>query len=390
MQAPAPNLLPNPSFEMVEPPPPTLEQALTGTPAPPDSWLPRTWDVGLEGDAQGTCPDDPAQAHSGSRCAHVQATQGRAILRFGPLPVPQAATWTVRLWARGRGGLVVGGFLTFPERWERMAQETTLDLGPEWQAFDCAITPDPACGWWMLEVATQGPTEAWLDDVLVTWPGLMALDLPPGRELARDEHTLLYLPFDDSLGLDGFFQQGEVGLSEANGGRFGRSLVLGRGSYVAGPASDYLRVAAGTIEMWVRPGWPGDDRIYHNLLGIPGPNGMSLCKDQYGHVSLSFGVGWGTVARAWADGYANRWRPGVWRHVAACWDRQSLQVFVDGKLVACAQQLSLPQMLGPELKLGDPMMQLDDLRISDCVRYHVEVPPASGPAPGGGTLPRSG
>jgi len=54
------NLLPNPSFEMVEPPPPSPEHP-SPTDAPPDAWLPRTWSVGAEGGAVVTCPDDPGR-----------------------------------------------------------------------------------------------------------------------------------------------------------------------------------------------------------------------------------------------------------------------------------------------------------------------------------------
>ena len=45
LAAELPNLLPNGSFEMVEPPPPTPEQVAKGLSAPPDTWLPRTWDI---------------------------------------------------------------------------------------------------------------------------------------------------------------------------------------------------------------------------------------------------------------------------------------------------------------------------------------------------------
>ena len=376
-QQPEPNALPNPSFEFTEP-------GAHGTS------LPRTWSLQLDGDAGWRCPEDPQQARTGRRYGQLAADRGRGSLRFGPMPVPERARWTVRLWARGQGELALGGFLTFAEKWERMPDETVIPLTADWAAYEWTTEPDPACGWWVLDIATRGPTEAWIDDVSATYPGLPALNLPPDRPLGTDDHTLLYLPFDEQAAPDGSFVKGEVGLSEAGAGRFGKSLVLGRGSYVAGPRSGYLALAEGTVEAWVRPQWPGNDGAGHAFVSVPGWNGMWLGKDQYGHVSFSFAVNWGTVARAWADGYANSWQPGVWRHVAACWDQSLMQVFVDGKLVACAQSFSLPPMLGPELKLGDAMMELDDLRISDVVRYRLPVPPPATPGLRGGTLPRSG
>ena len=389
-QPPEPNVVPNPSFEVVEPPPPTPERAASGEAAPPEAWLARTWNVTTEGDAEWRCPDDPKQAHTGQRCGYVRADRGGGSIRFGPMPVPREAAWTVRLWARGQGQLAVGGYLTFAETWERMAQEAVLSLTQEWQSFTCTLEPDWACGWWVLDIATRGQTEAWIDDVVVSHADLPALDLPPGRPLGTDEHTLLYLPLDQPLDLGTFFVQGEVGLSEEGAGRFGRSLVLGPGAYVAGPACDYLHVPEGTVELWVKPYWPGSDGAAHSFVAVPGPDGMWLGKDQYAHISFGFSTGWGTVARAWADGYAYTWQPGVWRHVAACWDRALVQVFVDGKLVACAQRFTLPAMLGPELKLGEAMMELDDLRISNVVRYRLPVPQPAAPGLPGGTLPRSG
>ena len=94
------NLLPNPSFESVEPPPPTPETARTG--APPDQRRPRTWDVAAPPGTQFRCPDDPAQARSGRRSVHFNVTGGQAILRYGPMPVADDQPWTVKLWARGR------------------------------------------------------------------------------------------------------------------------------------------------------------------------------------------------------------------------------------------------------------------------------------------------
>ena len=73
-------------------------------------------------------------------------------------------------------------------------------------------------------------------------------------------------------------------------------------------------------------------------------------------------------------GYAGSWQPGVWRHLAACWDKELLQLFVDGKLIGWERNPKLSRFLGPELGIGSPGLELDDLRISDVVRYRQAVP----------------
>ena len=368
------NLLPNPSFEMVEPPPPAPERAKQGLPEPQDTWLPRTWNLANEGDATWRCPDDPLQAHSGRRCIHVQAGHGRGFLRYGPMPVVSAAPWKIRFWARGSGTFVVGGFNVLPDKWARLPQEKVFSLGREWTSLQFDWQPDPGCHWWMLDIASGGPTDAWLDDVSVTHAGLQDLDLPPAGPLEKDDHTLLYLSFEEPLNEDAFFLEGAVSLSKPGGGRFGRGLQLGAGSCVACSANENLEPSRGTIEVWVKFLSPGSDSTARPIVSIPGPEGMWLGKDQYAHISFHFSTGWRSLSSATALGYAGSWQPGVWRHFAACWDKDLMELFVDGKLIAWDVRPQVPVSLGPELDIGSSGMELDDLRISNVARYRLPVP----------------
>lgn len=381
------NLLPNPSFESVEPPPPTPQIAAAGGQAPPETWVPRTWDLGSTGAPAWRCLDDPGQAHNGRRCMALAAPGGSGWLRYGPVPAHRTGPWTLAVWARGTGTLTLGAYEVRPERWIRLAAGTAVALTAEWRQYRCELELPAGCRSWLPELSVQGPAEAWLDDVTLSCPGLQALPLPPPGPLGRDADTRLYLPFEEPFNEDAFYVGGSVGFTQpaAGGtasdqpaeGRFGRALALGREAYVAGSANENLDPATGTIELWFRLRSPGNDRVYRPLLSVPGPEGMALCKDQYAHLSFSFASGWQTLSRAWADGYAARWQPGVWRHLAVCWDREALQVFVDGKLIAWAAAPKLSRALGPELRIGSPDMDIDDLRISRVVRYRVPLPPAA-------------
>lgn len=387
MAQPLANLLPNPSFEMVEPPQPTADRVAKGLPDPLDEWLPRTYQLGGDGDARWRCPDDPQQAHGGRRSVKLEADRGTAWLRYGPLPVPAPGAWTVQVWARGQGEIAVGGHRTYPDRWEAMDKETVLSVSPEWQCLQAQVEPDAACGWWVLQIHTRGKTQVWLDDLAVSGPGLPAVPLPPQQALTADEHTLLYMPCEQLPDAAQFFTKGQVRVN--NDGRFGKCLELGPGAYLSCPTEGHVQRAAGTIELWANFLSPGIDGVGLNLVSVTGWDGLGLWKDQYSHISFGFSANWAGLSRAWADGYAYAWQPGVWRHIAACWDKDLMQVFVDGKLIACAYEPRTPDQLGPELHLGDAGMRIDDLRVSDIVRYRLPVPALKVKGLRGGQLPQS-
>jgi hypothetical protein len=376
--APAPpdsaSLLPNPSFELVEPPPPSPDVAAGRATLQPDDWLPRTWNLWSPDGAVVKCPDDPAQAHSGRRCAHLQAQRGTGQLRYGPMPAPDGRLWTVRLWARGKGKLAAVAYDVTGDVW-KPAKDWPFDLDAEWEQPAFEFQPPDGCRKWMLDLVTRGPTDVWIDDVVVAYPGLTPLGLPPARPLARDANTLLYLPFEEPLSEDTFFVEQKAGLTDD--GLFGKALGLGPGGYVSCSASGNLDPTQGTIEVWCKLLSPGSDNIARPIILVPGPEGMWLGKDQYSHVGFQFSSGWGRLSGAVAMGYAYSWQPGVWRHIAACWDKDLLEVFVDGKLIAWQNNPKLSRALGPELSLGSEGMELDDLRISNVVRYRQLVPPGA-------------
>jgi hypothetical protein len=247
-----------------------------------------------------------------------------------------------------------------------------FELTDTWTEVGCELQLPEGCRKWLLDVVTEGPTEAWIDDVLVAYPGLQALGLPPTGPLSKDEHTLLYLPFEEPFNEDAFFAKPQAEL--VDGGLFGKALRLGPEGYVACSANENLNPQRGTIEVWCKLLSPGNDNIAHGIVSVPGPEGMWLGKDQYSHIHFGFSSGWGRLSGTTAMGYSWNWQPGVWRHLAACWDKDLLQLFVDGKLIGWQRNPKLSRSLGPELAIGAAGMELDDLRISDVVRYRQAVP----------------
>ncbi len=365
------NFVADPSFEVTEPPMPTV--ALKGQPAPNDKWLPRTWSVWPMDSAAYSLPDDPAQAHSGRRCVHVQTKGEGLLLRYGPIPHFDDQPWTVRFWARGTGQALAVANEFFYARAPVRLKDWTFPVTGAWTEYRFQFEPPAGCSTWDLDLENQGPADLWLDDVFVGHPGLEPLGLPPDRAAGTDEHTLLYLPFEEPLDEYQFFTQGEVSLSKESAGRFGRCLALGPEGYVACSAGKYLDPSRGTIEFWCRLGFPGNDGVTHSLVLVGGPEGMQVCKHEFPHVMFYFTSGFQTISCCWAETYAQYWQPGVWRHIAACWDQDLMELFIDGKLVAWEVKPKLLRVTGDELGIGSAGMELDDLRISDVVRYRIPV-----------------
>lgn len=364
------NLLPNGSFELVEPAAPTAATITGARPSAPEDFLPRTWHCWAQSGATAKLPEDPAQAHSGNRCVQFKADKGQAFLRYWPLPVAGGKPWTVELWARGAGRLALTALDMTTDTWQE-APVQVFDLRAEWTQFTALWRPPESCRKWVLNLTNHGPAQCFIDDVSATRDGAQAPPWPPQGPLGHDEQTLLLLDFDKPLDPDAFYVGGQIKQVEGKPS-FGQALQLGPEGYVACSADENLDPRCGTIEVWCKLLAPGGNGIQQPFVSIPGMEGMWLGKDQYSHVGFGFSSGWAPLSQATMLGYAGNWQP-CWRHVAACWDADALQLFVDGKLIAWQTKPTLSRFLGPELRLGSPGMVIDDLRISRTVRYRVET-----------------
>ncbi len=369
------NLLPNPSLELVEPPLPTPQTATQ--PAKAEDWIPRTWNPAAQWGAEVSCPDDKTQAHTGRRCFKIKAAKNQqGVLRYFYIPIPQRLALTVRFSARGEGQLSVAQRQFIKDHWTDPTAEAPVTLTKDWKQYQSKLAIAEG-GKYVLEIANPPSvaTEAWIDDVFASYPGMTELPWPPAKPLGKDKNTLLYLTFDKWFDEDVFFVKPKAEL--AKDGPFGsKCLHLGAQGYVACSANENLDCRQGTIEVWFRLLTPAADGLSHPVVTVPGMDGMWMGMDQYCHVGCGFSNGWRGLCGCNNLGYAGAWQPGVWRHMAFCWDKKMLQLFVDGKLVAWEIDPKLPRYIGPELGIGSPNMDLADLRISKVVRYRQSVPPA--------------
>jgi hypothetical protein len=370
------NILPNPSFEWVEPPLPTAQTATQ--PAKAETYLPRTWNISGQWGAEVTCPDDKTQAHTGSRCVKIKAAKNQqGVVRYYYIPIPRKLTLTVRFWARGEGQLGVECRQLLKDRWSEPTTQPPSALTGDWKQYETKLDiKDP--GQYVLDIDNPPavPTEVWIDDVFAGYPGMPELPWPPAKAMTKDKDTLLLLDFQKWFDEDVFFVKQKAGLSKEGEGVHGKCLQLGAQGYVACSANENFDCRQGTIEVWFKTLTPSADGLSHSVVSVPGMDGMWLGMDQYAHVSFGFSSGWHGLCNCFANGYAGAWQPGVWRHMAACWDKDMIQLFVDGKLIAWEYKPNLPRSTGPELAIGSPNMELADLRISKVVRYRQPVPPA--------------
>jgi len=190
---------------------------------------------------------------------------------------------------------------------------------------------------------------------------------------AYAEAPLLYLPFDGSA--QAALSGGDASVINAAGSyRFKPGL---RGKCVELNAdcryntAGNFNAAAGTVAVWLRPNWKGNDGPGHYLFCLYGSNQV---KDSWMHNrwsvlaaggKLNFGVyPAGAGMQTAVEAPVGDWQPGQWHHVAVTWENLNsgkadaqLCLYVDGKLAA--------QKGGLQIDVGPVSDTLDVGRDSD-------------------------
>jgi hypothetical protein len=138
-----------------------------------------------------------------------------------------------------------------------------------------------------------------------------------------------------------------------------------------------------TIEAWVRPGVANDNAIV--LIGGDETTGWSLeLNNGLATVWLSTNQGWQFTQHPTAPPV------GQWSHIAATYGSGSMRLFVNGAASAAASAGTLTQ--GPSLRMGGFASYeflnggLDEVRLSNVVRYTGNFAPADRYTPDANTL----
>ncbi|MBX3273299.1 MAG: LamG domain-containing protein [Sandaracinaceae bacterium] len=173
------------------------------------------------------------------------------------------------------------------------------------------------------------------------------------------------------------------------------ALELSGGSAITEP-SEMHRLTTFTLEAWINPAERSDSRPWNiaalwRELGVAGSYGLFI--DDAGHPALAVTCAATDPPTVTAHGGAPI-GAGVWRHVAATFERGTTRVFLDGEpsevMLACASPHPLNH--GFQLAHHDPAGGtsfrglLDEVRLSRTVRYAGTFTPARTFEPDGDTM----
>ncbi|MFQ6096942.1 MAG: LamG domain-containing protein, partial [Armatimonadota bacterium] len=190
---------------------------------------------------------------------------------------------------------------------------------------------------------------------------------------------ILYIPFDGSIepreaaGSREATAQGPVAFQR---GKFGEAVRVSDGAVLTYEAAGNVNKVRGTICVWVRPDWDGDDGKNHAIVADVADftdktlNTLYLWKWSVGLLRLDL--------REPKDAYitapVSSWRAGEWHHVAATWDvEMGKRLYIDGELVA-SRESAWQHRAWPKLHVGSDWRGqsafdglLDDLHVYDVV-----------------------
>jgi hypothetical protein len=159
-------------------------------------------------------------------------------------------------------------------------------------------------------------------------------------------------------------------------------MALEPGSTLVTSADQHLNGKVGTIELWVKLRAPRQDNVSDCFVGVIGGDGMYFGKFIFGQIAFGFNTNFARQCgfECWPNQVTN-WAPGAWRHFVAVWDKDVIEVFIDGKLTGYQAKPNLTKYPGDCLSIGGSnwgvdlgSFDFDDVRISDVVRYRFPVP----------------
>ncbi|MHB8895707.1 MAG: LamG domain-containing protein, partial [Candidatus Geothermincolia bacterium] len=127
---------------------------------------------------------------------------------------------------------------------------------------------------------------------------------------------------------------GSSSSTQSRQGKFGQGLYLSSSDYTTFTNRSAINPEAGSFEAWVIPDWTGMETATHELMSAQSPGGAMILSA--GNGSVQFAV-WGpsinrSCVRTLSNGEIQAGSP---FHVAATWNAQGVQVYVNGVAGAC-------------------------------------------------------
>ncbi|MEW6359577.1 MAG: glycoside hydrolase domain-containing protein [Planctomycetota bacterium] len=201
-------------------------------------------------------------------------------------------------------------------------------------------------------------------------------------QAAPDDKTLFLATFDDSTMADlarGAWDAGSAkGVEIVKDGHFEGALRLPEGSHVSYAAPGNLDPRQGTLSMWIKTDWAGNDKLSHGIFDFRLPksqNSLTVNKILTNRLGVAMS---GEIKgeRTWkrSDKDISDWQPGVWHHIAAAWSDKELRFYIDGQPVGPPiTDGRAPQGKIEDFTLSGTGIVIDDLRIDGVVRTAEEI-----------------
>ena len=87
----------------------------------------------------------------------------------------------------------------------------------------------------------------------------------------------------------------------------------------------------GSLHLWVKTEWPGNDGKLHNIVALGRKSGIRILKDAKNHLRFSWNPGSEAKQLVMGGSIAAEWPPNQWRHLAFTWKHGIYAVYLDGR-----------------------------------------------------------
>ncbi len=196
----------------------------------------------------------------------------------------------------------------------------------------------------------------------------------------NDSHTLLVLPFEDSpVGLGSEIPT-YTDLTTYNTGINGQAAnISDEDSGLTFSTNGNLNTAEGTVEVWLKPLWNGNDGQSHTILQAGTWGGILMEKDGGNYLKIILNR-WQGADEVSLGYHVAHWQAGEWQHIAYTWGNGQAHMYINGIPVASKTYGNLPELNISEFNIGkdhfggdtwDGLM--DELKISDIARSPQDI-----------------
>jgi hypothetical protein len=173
---------------------------------------------------------------------------------------------------------------------------------------------------------------------------------------ATPDSRLLSLGFNNTLtGAQGETPLVSTGVSFGQGVR-GAGLSLPAGNRLFYGSAGNINSTEGTIELWIKPNWNGNDSKHHYIVQHGGAGGLLIGKDSANNLRLILNR-YGAAGGVEIDTGFNiaDWRANQWYHVAFAWSssQKVIRIYINGVMKSSrAFNQALPVINSDRFQIG--------------------------------------